>query len=126
MRKLMLKKGRSFNMINFSCTNGIPFIVDDETALELLNTGRFDDLGIVSTPKEPETCVASDGSQIPERPDNGGELTAEHIEKMKKDDLIALAEEKSIDIKDCSNNEERIERIKGALGLVNFGTLFEG
>lgn len=124
MRKLMLKKGRSFRMKNFSCINGTPFLVDDETGTELMATGRFNDLGTVTTADEPELDTSFDGSQIQEEPK---ELTAEIIEKMKKDDLVTLAEEKSIDIKDCSNNEERIERIKGALGLVNLRDLgFEG
>lgn len=134
MKSLKLVNGLSYSMMNFSCKKGEPFCVDDETADKLLSTGRFKILGVISETNQSPDSEDSynpqnddmDGGDDPERPNKGAELTAELIEKMKKDDLIALATDKSIDIKDCSNNEERIERIKGALGLVNFGNLFEG
>ena len=142
MKRLKLTKGLSFSMMNFSCKKGEPFCVDDEMAKKLLSTGHFEMLGVVGeslkadesgnprdgqppisadTGKKPDDGMGNSGN--PENPNDGNELTAEIIEKMRKDDLIALAAEKNIDIKDCSNNDERIERIKGALGLMNFGSL---
>lgn len=142
MKRLKLIKGLSFCMMNFHCKKGEPFCVDDEKAEELLSTGRFEMLGIIdkSTKTEgkgewdenhspipddsqnPQNDNPDDGKE-PGKSDDGTELTAEAIEKMKKDELIALAAEKDIDIKDCNNNEERIERIKEALGLATFGSL---
>ncbi len=142
MKRLKLTKGLSFSMMNFSCKKGEPFCVDDAKAEKLLSTGRFEMLGVVGGSLKTEEkgepgksqSPAPDDSQNPqsdnpdddkelEKSDDGDELTAEAIEKMKKDELIALAAEKNIDIKDCNNNEERIERIKEALGLASFGAL---
>lgn len=142
MKRLELTKGLSFSTMKFSCKKGEPFCVDDEVAEELLSTGRFKLLEVIGeSPKVDESgkshanqSLVPEGSQNPHNDntddsdgsknlDNGVELTAELIEKMKKNELIALAEEKGIDIKDCNTNDERIERIKGALGLVNFGSL---
>lgn len=142
MKRLKLIKGLSFCMMNFSCNKGKSFCVDDEKAEELLATGRFEMLGVVGeSPKTEEKgepgksqSPAPEDSQNPQndnmddgeelgKADDGAELTADFIEKMKKDELITLAAEKGIDIKDCNNNEERIERIKEALGLVSFGSL---
>lgn len=72
--------------------------------------------------QNPKNDNTDDGGE-PGKPDDGGELTAEHIDKMKKDELIVLAAEKDIDIKDCNNNEERMEKIKEALGLVSYGSI---
>ena len=108
MKKLELIKGLSFSMLNFSCRKGEAFCVDDEKAKQLLSTGRFKLLG--------------DGKE-PENAGEGTELSAELIEKMKKDELVALAEKKGIDLKDCGNNEERIEKIKEALGFADSGSL---
>lgn len=142
MKRLKLTKGLSFSMKNFSCKKGEPFCVDDEKAEELLSTGRFEVLGVVD--KSPKTeangeldknqSPVSDDTQNPQsdnldhdkepgKSDDGAELTAEVIEKMKKDELIALAAEKGIHIKDCNNNDERIDRIKEALGLVSLGAI---
>lgn len=115
MKRLKLTKGLSFSMMNFSCKKGKPFCVDDEKAEKLLSTGRFEMLEVV--------CGNTNDGEEPGKPDDGAEPTAELIEKMKKDELITLAAEKDIDIKDCNNNEERIEKIKEALGLVSFGSL---
>lgn len=142
MKRLKLTKGLSFSMMNFSCKKGEPFCVDDEKAEKLLSTGRFEMLGVVceslktegkGEPDENHSTVPDDSQnpqndnpdddEEPGKSDDGTELTAEAIDKMKKDDLIALAAEKNIDIKDCNNNDERIERIKEALGLVSFGSL---
>lgn len=142
MKRLKLINGLSFSTMNFSCKKGEPFCVNDEKAEELLSTGRFEMLGVVGeSPKTGENGKPDENqpptpedSQIPQndnmddceepgKADDGDELTADLIEKMKKDELITLAAEKGIDIKDCNNNEERIERIKEALGLVSFGSL---
>ena len=128
MKRLKLIKGLSFHMMNFSCKKGEPFCVDDEKAEELMATGPFEMLGVVSESLKTEGNGEPDKKQSPvpedyQNPDDGAELTAELIEKMKKDELIALAAEKDIDIKDCNNNEERMEKIKEALGLVSFGAL---
>ena len=142
MKRLKLIKGLSFCMMDFSCKKGEPFCVDDEKAEELLSTGRFEMLGVVGeSPKtegngkpdknqslipndsqNPKNDNTDDGGE-PGKPDDGGELTAVHIDKMKKDELIVLAAEKDIDIKDCNNNEERMEKIKEALGLVSYGSI---
>lgn len=133
MKRLKLIKGLSFYMMNFSCKKGEPFCVDDEKAEELLSTGRFEMLGVVGESPKTEGNRKPDKNQslIPEdsqnpkndNTDDGGELTAELVDKMKKDELIALAAEKDIDIKDCNNNEERMEKIKEALGLVSYGSI---
>lgn len=142
MKRLKLTKGLSFSMMDFSCKKGEPFSVDDEKAEKLLSTGRFEMLGVVDKSQKtegkeepaekhspipdysqnPQNDNPDDGKE-PGKSDDGTELTAEAIEKMKKDELIVLAAEKDIDIKDCNNNEERIERIKEALGLATFGSL---
>ena len=133
MKRLKLIRGLSFYMMNFSCKKGEPFCVDDEKAEELLSTGRFEMLGVVGeSPKtegngkpDKNQSLIPDDSQNPknDNTDDDGELTAELIDKMKKDELIALAAEKDIDIKDCNNNEERMEKIKEALGLVSYGSI---
>ncbi len=142
MKRLKLIKGLSFCMMNFSCKKGEPFCVDEEKAEELLSTGRFEMLGVVGEgpktegngrpdknqslvpeePQNPKNDNTDDGGELG-KPDDGGELTEELIEKMRKDELIALAAEKDIDIKDCNNNEERMEKIKEALGFVSFGSV---
>ncbi len=142
MKRLKLTKGLSFSMMNFSCKKGKPFCVDDEKAEKLFSTGRFEMLGVVGEslktegnggPDKNQSPVLDDSQNLqsdnlddneePRKSDDGAELTAESIEKMKKDELIALAAEKNIDIKDCNNNDERIERIKETLGLATFGSL---
>lgn len=140
MKRLELVKGLSFSSMEFSCKKGEAFCVDDEKAEELLSTGRFKMLGMIAGSPEAEKDGGPMASQSPdsedfqnlqiddmddgkglEKPCHGGELTAEFIEKLKKDDLIALAAEKGIDIKDCNNNDKRIDRIKEALGLSSIG-----
>lgn len=133
MKRLKLTKGLSFSMMNFSCKKGEPFCVDNEKAEKLLATGRFEMLGVVDESLKTEgkgepdktQTLAFDNSQNPQSDnlDDDDELTAESIEKMKKDELIALAAEKNIDIRDCNNNGDRIEKIKEVLGLVASGSL---
>ena len=119
MMKLKLVKGLSYTSPSFSCKKGKAVDVSDEVGAKLMKTGRFE---IAADEVAEETTGASgDGSN---NDGEGQELTAEVIEKMKKDELVALAEAKGIDISDCNNNDERAEKIKGALGLVNMATLF--
>ena len=44
-------------------------------------------------------------------------LKAANITSMKKDELIAFAEAHGINIEDCKNNEERIQRIQSEMDL---------
>mgnify|MGYP000727243197 CR=1 FL=1 len=39
---------------------------------------------------------------------------------MRNDELIALAERKGINLDGCKKHDEYVERIQGALGLVDF------
>lgn len=128
--KVRLIKGLSYTTPSSSFKKGKAVDVSEEAGAKLLKTGRFEEVT--------EEEVAGGEEVVPpvaENPDgagnsgsnnngNGGELSAEVIDKMKKDELVALAAEKEINISDCGNNEERAERIKGALGLVNMAQLF--
>jgi hypothetical protein len=107
MKNLILKKGLSYSMKGFSCTKGNPVSVEDDVAAKLLATGRFEEGETVDNPE----------------PGNTKEVSAEDIQKMKKDELIEFAAAHNINIADCSNNDERIERIQGALGLASFAQM---
>lgn len=106
MRNLELKKGLSYSMKGFSCIKGNPVSVEDDVAEKLLATGRFEEVAVAA--------VVSEGES---------EVSADDIASMKKDDLIAFAAVHDIDISDCKNNEERIERIQGVLGLASFAQM---
>ena len=106
MRNLELKKGLSYSMKGFSCIKGNPVSVEDDVAEKLLTTGRFEEVAVAA--------VVSEGES---------EVSADDIASMKKDDLIAFAAVHDIDINDCKNNEERIERIQGVLGLASFAKM---
>lgn len=110
MKKLVLNKGLSVR--GFSCYKGKPFLIDDEMAEKLLRTGRFKKLEMVEV----------DSSDVEDN--QGVELSAEVIEKMRKDELITLAKEKEIDLTGCEKKEEIVERIKGVLGFVNMTDVF--
>lgn len=121
-------------MMNFSCRKGEPFCVDDKKAKLLLSTGRFKLLGTVEAKQKPDEKQSQvnfappqnnngEEGKEPENAGGGTGLSADVIDKMKKDELVALAEKEGIDLKDCANNEERIEKIKEVLGLVNAGSL---
>lgn len=113
MKMVELIKGMDYLGRGVKAVKGKPFSVTDDKAEELSASGFFKVLGETEcADKEP-----ADESQ------KEAELTAEDIEKMKKDKLIALATEKEINLDGCNNNEERAERIKGALGLANFAKL---
>ena len=129
--KIRLVKGLSYTTPSFSCKKGKEVSVSDEVGEVLMKTGRFecvsveDDADRAPSMDNNGSCADSgEESTGSNNNGNGEELSAETIEKMRKDELIALAEEKGIDISECSNNEERAEKIKGALGLVNMAQLF--
>lgn len=117
--RVKLVKGLSYTSPSFSCKKGKAVEVSDKVGAKLMKTGRF--IMAAAEVAEETTGASGTGSN---NDGNGTELTATVIEKMKKDELIALAEAKGIDISDCSNNDERAGKIKGALGLVNLTNLF--
>lgn len=112
MKRLVLIKGLSYTIRGFSCYKEKPFFIKDEVAERLMRTGRF---------KEMETAQ-NNSSDMEEN--QAKELSAEVIEKMRKDELISLAKEKEIDLTGCEKKEEIVERIKGVLGLVNMADVF--
>ena len=83
-------------------------------------------------PEAPENGAGTGaGDEEPEAPENGAGagagdedgLTASKVSKMRNADLLALAEEKNISLEGCSKHDEYVERINGALGLVDFSKL---
>lgn len=132
--KVKLIKGLSYTTQSGSFKKEKVYSVSDEEAKKLLETGRFEEVSGVADDdagKGPEGNNGADKEPEGDNSNNGSnnnaadkELSAEAIDKLKKDELIALAAEKEIDISECNNNEERAEKIKGALGLVNMAQLF--
>lgn len=128
--KVKLIKGLSYTTPSFSCKKGKEVTVSDELGAKLMNTGRFEEVSEDETSNDGVVALAAEntGADNTNSGSNNNtdntELSAEVIDKMKKDELVALAAEKEIDISDCNNNEERAEKIKGALGLVNMAQLF--
>lgn len=129
--KVKLIKGLSYTTPSGSYKKGKAVDVSDEAGAKLLKTGRFEEVkdeeviggDEVVAPAAENSGADNTNSESDNNTDNT-ELSAEVIDKMKKDELVALAAEKEIDISDCNNNEERAEKIKGALGLVNMAQLF--
>ncbi len=103
MKKLKLKKGLSYAVKGFSCVKGAAFEAADGLAEKLMKTGRFEE---------------ASGEEAGGGP--GKALSADDIAGMKKEQLVSLAAEYGISLEDCKNNEERIGRIQGALGLASF------
>lgn len=106
MKKMVLVKGRSYSTSGFMAVKGVPFFIDDDAEAErLYGTGRFDVLEECSAPKE--------------EPDGNAAATEEKtvipLEKMKKDEIIAYAADKGIDITGCRTNEERIAIVRAAM-----------
>ena len=126
--KVRLIKGLSYTTPSFSCKKGKDVTVSEELGEKLLKTGRFESVAVEDAEPEAiskdEAKEAEDGGTGNNNDGECKELTAEVIEKMKKDELLAVAAERGIDISDCKNNDERADRIKGALGLVNMSALF--
>ena len=81
-------------------------------------------------PEAPENGAGGEDEE-PEAPKNGAGagagvedgLTASKVSQMRNADLLALAEEKNISLEGCSKHDEYVERINGALGLVDFSKL---
>lgn len=113
--KVRLIKGLSYTTPSFNCRKGEEINISDEAGADLIKTGRFEEV----TPKESSTRDNNDNDGKNEK------ISTEFIDKMKMPELIALAEEKGIDISDCKNNEERAEKIKATLGLLDMKPLFE-
>ena len=137
MKKVCLKVGLSYTTKGFSCVNGITVDVEDDIAEKLVKTGRFAIVRDVVKDDPPAIPTVNGTGTPPANGNDGGgqnaappvvpdveQLSADMINHMKKDELIALAAEKSIDISDCNNNDERAAKICGMLGLastVNLG-----
>ena len=129
--KVKLIKGLSYTTHSGSYKKGKVVDVKDEVGAKLLKTGRFEEVKDAEVIGGEEVVALAAENSGEENSNNGSnnnaddkELSAEAIDKLKKDELIALAAEKEIDISECNNNEERAEKIKGALGLVNMAQLF--
>ena len=81
-------------------------------------------------PEAPENGAGAEDEE-PEAPEGGAGaeagvedgLTASKVSHMRNADLLALAEEKNISLEGCSKHDEYVERINGALGLVDFSKL---
>lgn len=111
MKKLVLKTGLSYNTKDLKCIKGSPFVIDDEKAEALLATGRFEDVSSVYGDGVPSTM--NDVNP------NGAALSADVMAGMKKAELAELAAAKGIDISDCKNKEDIVNRINGVLGLAS-------
>lgn len=134
MKKLVLNTGLSYSIRGFSCVKEKPFEVDEVLAEQLLKTGRFTELQAVvaeemsfmpqseeteDTPVETEN--QEEDKELDKEPEE--DLTAAKVAKMKNDELIALAERKGINLDGCKKHDEYVERIQGALGIVDFSAL---
>lgn len=119
MKKVCLKTGLSYVAKGISCRKGKVVEVEDDVAARLLKTGRFEIMGMESV--VPEFVDPVPESPAPESPAPAG--TPTNITSMKKDELIAFAEEQGIDVADCKNNEERIQRIQSEMDINAFARL---
>ena len=115
MKKVCLKVGLSYATRGFSCVKGSSCIVDDNIAAKLLKTGRFEIADVELIAHEPVDSVPEPMALVSEPADSP--LKAANITSMKKDELIAFAEAHGINIEDCKNNEERIQRIQSEMDL---------
>ena len=107
-----------------------PFEVDDGLAEKLLKTGRFTELQAVVAEEMSFMPQSEETEDVPVETENQEEdkepeedLTAAKVAKMRNDELIALAERKGINLDGCKKHDEYVERIQGALGLVDFSAL---
>lgn len=114
MKKVCLKTGLSYVAKGISCRKGKVVEVEDDVAARLLKTGRFEIMGM-------ESVVPEFVDLAPESPAPAGNPT--NITSMKKDELIAFAEEQGINVADCKNNEERIQRIQSEMDIKAFTRL---
>lgn len=130
--KVKLIKGLSYTTPSGSYKKGKAVDVKDEVGAKLLKTGRFEEVKDEEVIGGEEVIAPAAENSGEENSNSGSdnnaddkELSAEAIDKLKKDELIDLAAKKGIDVSECTNNPERAEKIKGALGLVNMADLFE-
>lgn len=122
MKKVCLKVGLSYATRGFSCVKGSSCIVDDTIAAKLQKTGRFEIADVELIAPEPVASASEFATLAPEPMALVSEpadspLKAANITSMKKDELIAFAEAHGINIEDCKNNEERIQRIQSEMDL---------
>jgi hypothetical protein len=115
MKKVCLKVGLSYATRGFSCVKGSSCIVDDTIAAKIQKTGRFEIADVEFIAPEPVASVPEPMALVSEPADSP--LKAANITSMKKDELIAFAEAHGINIEDCKNNEERIQRIQSEMDL---------
>lgn len=108
MKKVCLKAGISYVAKGVSCVRGEAVEVEDDVAVRLMKTGRFEIVDVESV--VPESVASANGQST-------------NITSMRKEDLIAFAEAQGIDVKDCKNNEERIQRIQREMDLKVFTRL---
>lgn len=111
MKTLKLIKGLSYTTKGFSCKAGSPFDIDDEKAAALLATGRFEEIPVAMGDGVPFAMNDDDP--------NGAVLSADAVADMTKAELAELAKAKDIDISECRNKADIVNRINGALGLAS-------
>ena len=127
MKKIKLIKGCSYMKGKVYIQKGIDKWVEDDVALALMKTGRFQIVDAKSVEGLGQDLVQDSEDLVQDLVQGADEviqITAADVDKMKKDELIALANERGIDLSDCSNNDERAEKIKGFLGINNFSAIF--
>ena len=139
MKKVWLKAGLSYVARGISCVKGKIVDVEDDVAARLMKTGRFEIADVEPAASEfaesalaPEFTAPTSDPPVPEfttpAPDTPvpgvAELVSDplavaakydRITSMRKDELIAFAEAQDINIEDCKNNEERIQRIQSEM-----------
>lgn len=136
MNKLLLIKGRDYRGHGVFAKAGTPLEVDEAKADELLATGYFrlvsssaklselqDGSNEMISTSNAEDDGEREQSSNAEDETNNNHLSVAYIEGLKKEELIALAKEHNIDLSDCTKNSERVNKITGALGLVDFSKL---
>lgn len=124
MKKLVLKTGLSYSTKDLKCIKGSPFVIDDEKAEALLATGRFEEIPAATGDDVPFEMggMSVDNVVTPAMNDadrGGAVLSADAVAGMKKAELAELAAAKGIDISDCKNKEDIVNRINGAMGLAS-------
>lgn len=138
MKKVCLKAGLSYVARGISCVKGKAVDVEDDVAARLMKTGRFEIADVepaasgftvpATDPPIPEFTVPAPDSQVPGFVDlvSGSpavDAKSASITSMRKDELIAFAEAQGINIDDCKNNEERIQRIQSEMDKNVFARL---
>ena len=126
MKKVCLKAGLSYVARGISCVKGKAVDVEDDVAARLMKTGRFEIADV--EPAASGFTVPAPDSPVPGFMDLvSGSLAVDaksaSITSMRKDELIAFAEAQGINIDDCKNNEERIQRIQSEMDKNVFARL---